>query len=375
MTINTFDDIRPYYDSEINEAMLRIADDPLFDNIARYLYPDGNIEEVKNNLRKINSTDDFQVQFMDYAIKKIVELTINKYTAEGFEKLDKNKSYLFVSNHRDILLDSALLQIALHENGLKTSEITFGSNLMHPQLAVDIGKSNKMFKVKRSGTPREFYFNTLELSKYIRYTILDKDESVWIAQRNGRTKNGNDKTDQGLIKMFASSANNTDELLQLNITPVTISYQWETCDIEKVYENFVNLSGKYEKKPGEDMNSVIKGITQYKGNVHINIGDTITRENYELEGVLGRDINRIVEIIDNDVHKNYKLWDNNYIAHDLINNKNTYLDVKYNSGDRQKFVEKMNEKISAIETDDKDTLVNLYLEIYSNPVVNQINRL
>jgi hypothetical protein len=113
MTINTFDDIRPYYDSEINEAMLRIADDPLFDNIARYLYPDGNIEEVKNNLRKINTTHDFQVQFMDYAIKKIVELTINKYTAEGFEKLDKNKSYLFVSNHRDILLDSALLQIAL----------------------------------------------------------------------------------------------------------------------------------------------------------------------------------------------------------------------------------------------------------------------
>ncbi|MGI6341487.1 MAG: 1-acyl-sn-glycerol-3-phosphate acyltransferase [Bacteroidales bacterium] len=375
MTINTFDDIRPYYDSEINEAMLRIADDPLFDNIARYLYPDGNIEEVKNNLRKINTTHDFQVQFMDYAIKKIVELTINKYTAEGFEKLDKNKSYLFVSNHRDILLDSALLQIALHENGLKTSEITFGSNLMNPQLAVDIGKSNKMFKVKRSGTPREFYYNTLELSKYIRYTILDKDESVWIAQRNGRTKNGNDKTDQGLIKMFASSANNTEELLQLNITPVTISYQWETCDIEKVYENFVNLTGKYEKKPGEDMNSVIKGITQYKGNVHINIGDTITRENYELEGVLAKDINRIVEIIDNDVHKNYKLWDNNYIAHDLINNKNTYLDVKYNSGDRQKFVDKMNEKISAIKTDDTDTLVNLYLEIYSNPVVNKLSKL
>lgn len=375
MTINTFDDIRPYYDSEVNEAMLRIADDPLFDNIARYLYSDGDIEEVKNNLRKIHSTNDFQVQFMDYAIKKIVELTINKYTAEGFEKLDKNKSYLFVSNHRDILLDSALLQIALHENGLKTSEITFGSNLMHPQLAVDIGKSNKMFKVKRSGIPREFYFNSLELSKYIRYTILDKKESVWIAQRNGRTKNGNDKTDQGLIKMFASSANNTEELLQLNITPVTVSYQWETCDIEKVYENFVNLSGKYEKKPGEDLNSIIKGITQYKGNVHINIGDTITRDNYEMEDVLAKDINRIVEIIDNDVHKNYKLWDNNYIAHDLLNNKNTYIDVKYNSGDRQNFVDKMNEKISAIETDDKDTLVNLYLEIYSNPVVNQINRL
>ncbi|MDD3738091.1 MAG: acyltransferase [Lentimicrobiaceae bacterium] len=375
MTINTFDDIRPYYDSEVNEAMLRIADDPLFENIARFLYPDGDIEEVKNNLRKINTTHDFQVQFMDYAIKKIAELTANKFTTEGFEKLDKNKSYLFVSNHRDILLDSALLQIALHENGLKTSEITFGSNLMHPQLAVDIGKSNKMFKVKRSGTPREFYFNSLELSKYIRYTILDKKESVWIAQRNGRTKNGNDKTDQGLIKMFASSANNTEELLQLNITPVTISYQWETCDIEKVYENFVNLTGKYEKKPGEDLNSIIKGITQYKGNIHINIGDTITRDNYEMEDVLAKDINRIVEIIDNDVHKNYKLWDNNYIAHDLLNNKNTYIDVKYNSGDRQNFVEKMNEKISAIETDDKDTLVNLYLDIYSNPVVNQINRL
>ncbi len=375
MTINTFEDIRPYYDSEINEAMLRIADDPLFENIASFLYPDGDIEEVKNNLRKINTTHDFQVQFMDYAIRKIVELTANKYTTEGFEKLDKNKSYLFVSNHRDILLDSALLQIALHENGLKTSEITFGSNLMHPQLAVDIGKSNKMFKVKRSGTPREFYFNTLELSKYIRYTILDKDESVWIAQRNGRTKNGNDKTDQGLIKMFASSANNTEELLQLNITPVTVSYQWETCDIEKVYENFVNIDGKYEKKPGEDLNSIIKGITQFKGNIHLNIGDTITHENYELEGVLAKDINRIVEIIDNDVHKNYKLWDNNYIAHDLLNNKNTYIDVKYNSGDRQNFVDKMNEKISAIETDDKDTLVNLYLEIYSNPVVNQINRL
>ena len=230
-----FDDIRPYYEEEIPAAMQRIADSGSFPLLASYVYPHEHIEDIRDQIRSYRTVRDFQLEVMRCVNEQVIARSITEFSYGGIEKLDPAKKYLFVSNHRDIMLDACLLQYILYMNGHETSEITFGANLMQGQLVTDIGKSNKMFKVERPGNnPRDFYRASLHLSEYIRYTLTKKNESVWIAQRNGRTKDGIDRTDQGIIKMFGMSRtdNKVDSLAELNIVPVAVSYEWESCDIE-----------------------------------------------------------------------------------------------------------------------------------------------
>lgn len=373
MNRDNFDDLRPYHDDEINPAMQRIADNPLISKVADFLYPDVQIADLKNMLRNITTIREFQKQVMHHAINEIIKKSITNFSFNGFENLEKDKAYIFISNHRDILLDSALLQIALDENGFNTSEITFGSNLMVSDFVVDIGKSNKMFKVIRGGTPRDFYKNSLRLSQYIRHAITEKNESIWIAQRNGRTKDGNDKTDQGIIKMFAMSSDKVlnENILELNIAPMVISYEWETCDAAKLKELYVSRTQKYVKAPGEDLNSILNGITQFKGNVHIEITQPLKDE--ELVGLKNMDkhemYNYITNLINTRIHTNYKFWKTNYIAFDIENNSTEYLNKKYTKSDLESFVDRMENTINKIEGNKSD-LKSIYLGIYSNPIKN-----
>lgn len=373
MNRDNFDDLRPYHDDEINPAMQRIADNPLISKVADFLYPDVQIADLKNMLRNITTIREFQKQVMHHAINEIIKKSITNFSFNGFENLEKDRAYIFISNHRDILLDSALLQIALDENGFNTSEITFGSNLMVSDFVVDIGKSNKMFKVIRGGTPRDFYKNSLRLSQYIRHAITEKNESIWIAQRNGRTKDGNDKTDQGIIKMFAMSSDKVlnENILELNIAPMVISYEWETCDAAKLKELYVSRTQKYVKAPGEDLNSILNGITQFKGNVHIEITQPLKDE--ELVGLKNLDkhemYNYITNLINTRIHTNYKFWKTNYIAFDIENNSTEYLNKKYTKSDLESFVDRMENTINKIEGNKSD-LKSIYLGIYSNPIKN-----
>ncbi|MDD2200051.1 MAG: acyltransferase [Bacteroidales bacterium] len=373
MNRDNFDDLRPYHDDEINSAMQRIADNPLISKVADFLYPDVQIADLKNMLRNITTIREFQKQVMHHAINKIIKKSITNFSFNGFENLEKDRAYIFISNHRDILLDSALLQIALDENGFNTSEITFGSNLMVSDFVVDIGKSNKMFKVIRGGTPRDFYKNSLRLSQYIRHAITEKNESIWIAQRNGRTKDGNDKTDQGIIKMFAMSSDKVlnENILELNIAPMVISYEWETCDAAKLKELYVSRTQKYVKAPGEDLNSILTGITQFKGNVHIEITQPLKDE--ELVGLKNMDkhemYNYITNLINTRIHTNYKFWKTNYIAFDIENNSTEYLNKKYTKSDLESFVDRMENTINKIEGNKSD-IKSIYLGIYSNPIKN-----
>ena len=181
-----FDDIRPYYTSEIHPAMQRIADSEHFAMLSQYIFPERDIEEVREMVRNIRTTDEFQTNVMSIVNKQFVARSMTNLSVDRLDSLDPQKRYLFVSNHRDIMLDSSLLQYILHANGIRTTEITFGSNLMNPQLVVDIGKANKMFKVIRSSNIREFLANSFHLSEYIRFAIKEKGESVWIAQQIGR---------------------------------------------------------------------------------------------------------------------------------------------------------------------------------------------
>ena len=281
-----YDDIRPYRDDEIPEAMQRIADSASFPLLAAYVFPDRDVHAVKEMIKSIRTIRQFQTQVMYDVNKQVISRTMTEFTYGGIEKLSPNVRYLFIGNHRDIVLDSCLMQYTLYINGFETSEITFGANLMQSQLIIDIGKSNKMFKVERPGNNiKEFYRASLYLSEYIRYVICDKHQSVWIAQRNGRTKDGIDLTDQGIIKMLGMSRldNKVDSIAELHIVPVAISYEWEPCDVLKALELYERRQiGRYIKKPGEDVNSILTGFTQPKGRVHLEFCEPISEDELAL---------------------------------------------------------------------------------------------
>ncbi len=373
-----FEDIRPYYDREAREVLFRLLEDPLFFKLVNYLWPQMTIEEVQGKADKVFSNLDFQLQFMHTAIRTIVARTATELTSSGFEHLDRNEAYLFIANHRDILLDSAILQILLVEHGFSTSEITFGNNLMDNGFITDFGRLNRMFTVQREGTSKELYEISRKLSAYIRHTIVDKKTSVWIAQRNGRTKDGIDATQTGLLKMINISGDQTLEknYEQLKIVPLTISYGYEPCDVLKVKELYLSsLHTKYKKDQGEDLNSIITGITQPKGGIHLAVGTPIVNELEQLREINNDNekIKKITSWIDKQIYTNYRLWPTNYIAADLLEKSNKYVD-KYTLEEKENFIGYVSNSLSIIDGD-RDFLEQLFLKIYSNPVYSNIQTL
>ena len=369
-----FDDIRPYYEDEIPAAMKRIAASSSFPLLSSYVYPDEAVKDVRERVAGFKTVREFQQETMSLMNKRVIDLTISDFSCTGLERLSKDNSYLYVSNHRDIVLDSSLLQYFLNANGYDTTEITFGANLMMNQLVVDIGKSNKMFKVERpGGNIKEFYKGSKHLSEYIRYVIKEKKQSVWIAQRNGRTKDGNDSTDQGIIKMFCLSEpeDKIKALADLHIVPVSISYEWESCDILKALELYESQYTKYTKKPGEDLNSILTGIIQYKGQVHIEICQPISKaELSSLDSLTKNEYHKAVaSLIDSRIHTAYRLYPNNYIAHDIRYGNTRYQDM-YTVEQRLAFEHHLS-KLDKYDTCDMEQLRDIFLGIYSNPVDNK----
>jgi len=365
-----FDDIRPYTDSEIPAAMKRIADSEYFNMLASYVYPDRSVAEVRQMLLGFQTIRDFQLEVMRNVNDQVIRRTTTELTYQGVEQLRPDCRYLFISNHRDIMLDASLVQQILVWNDLETSEITFGANLMSSPLVIDIGKSNKMFRVERGGNMKDFYMSSRHLSDYIRYTIGEKQESVWIAQRNGRTKDGIDQTDQGIVKMLCLSKPNDKiaALDELHIVPVSVSYEWESCDILKALELYASRNGKYIKKPGEDLNSIITGITQQKGRVNITFCQPLSRrELLRYDRLTNNEYHkRVAQLLDRRIIGAYQLTPNNYIAHDLRYGQSFFRD-KYTAEQRAAFVERVN-RLRKFDVDDYDTLQDIFLGIYANPV-------
>ena len=365
-----FDDIRPYRDDEIPAAMQRIVSDPYFPQVAQYVYPDRSVQEVRDIMLGCRNIYEFQTTVMKQVNEQVIAATTDGLTFGGVERLDPSKRYLFISNHRDIVLDSCLLMYILHTNGHKIGEITFGSNLMKGQMVIDIGKSNKMFKVERGGNPRELYITSVHLSEYIRYAITEKKESVWIAQRNGRTKDGMDRTDQGLIKMLSMSGgkDRVKALAELNIAPVSVSYEWESCDILKALELYASRDGKpYVKKPGEDLNSILTGITQPKGRVHIEICEPLTASDLNAippDYVDAQFRHAVAELMDSRICGGYRLFPNAYVAHDIRSGVSEYAGL-YTDEQRDAFTARLHE-LDKYGTD--PALRDIFLGIYANPV-------
>ena len=381
MEYNKFEEIRPYTDEEIPAAMDRIAGSTSFPLLASYVFPDRNIDDVRSEVRSYKTIHDFQMGIMYWANRKIIKDSTASFTCGGMENVrpsalntssSTQNAYLYVSNHRDIMLDAALFQNVLVDNGHDTTEITFGANLMQGQIVIDIGKSNKMFKVARpGGSVREFYKSSLLLSEYMRHVITEKHQSVWIAQRNGRTKDGKDRTDQGIIKMLCMSRSDDKvrAIADLNIVPVSVSYEWESCDILKTVELYERQFGPYIKKPGEDLNSILTGITQYKGNVHFEVCKPLRFEELnEFSDLTSVEFHKAVaNLLDQRICSSYHLYPNNYIAHDILYGNKKYSDM-YSSEEKDAFMHRMNKLQKYEEECDMDKLYEIFLGIYANPV-------
>ena len=369
-----FDDIRPYYEEEIPAAMQRIAHSDAFPLLASFVFPDMPLAEVRKKVESFQTTHDFQHGVMYFVNEQIIQRSITEFSCSGLDRLNPEKNYLFVSNHRDIMLDASLLQNHLVDGGFETTEITFGANLMVSPLVVDIGKSNKMFKVERpGGSIKDFYRSSLHLSEYIRYAITEKHESVWIAQRNGRTKDGTDATDQGIIKMFCMSEphDKIHALTELNIVPVAVSYEWESCDILKALELYESQYTRYTKKPGEDLNSILTGILEPKGRVHFELCKPISvPELSAFESQTNNEYHKsVAKLLDRRINAAYRLYPNNYIAHDLL-----YGNEKYKSMYTQEQYDAFRERLALLDrydTCDLERLKEIFIGIYAHPVDNQ----
>lgn len=353
--------------------MQRIVQSVHFPAACGLLFPGEQPEQVAQRLLSCHTIDEFQSRIMYSLISTIVRRSTDGLTVSGLDRLDPNKSYLFVSNHRDIMLDAGFMQVLLSDTGLKTSEITFGANLMQGQLMVDLGRSNKMFRIERPSTVvsfRDYLTKLKHVSAYIRYAICQKNESVWIAQRNGRTKDGMDVTDQGIINMFCLSGGEDrgQSLGELNIVPVAISYEWEPCDKLKALEMFARESGEpYVKKPGEDLNSILTGITQPKGRVHLAAGKPLTAEALRpYDGWPTGDYNRqVASLIDQSITASYRLYPNNYIAAWMLSGKKS---GDFTPEQQQLFEAHVERQVKGCPEKVRDIL----LHIYANPVLRTL---
>lgn len=382
-----FDDIRPYTDAEIPAAMRRITEDPLFPHVISYLYPGEDLGDITSEFLSFRSISDFQTSVMKRFNETVISRTVSEFTYDGIENLSADRAYTFISNHRDIVMDSSFLQYILHRNGLPTSEITFGSNLMSEGFVVDIGKSNRMFTVIRKNSSRDFLAQSAHLSDYMR-TVVKDGHSVWIAQRNGRTKDGDDRTDSGLMKMLAMSGDRDDLVNtfgQLHIVPVSVSYGIEPCCASKCAEIYIREHyGSYAKGANEDLMSIVSGITMPKGSFHLHVSDELAPE--ELAGIasscrgLNDFVRELAAFVDRRIWKGYRLAPYNYIAYDIADGGNRFSD-RYSSSERNGFVSLMEETVLSVaaelsriyESPDCSSLRKIYLGIYANPVRNALS--
>lgn len=371
-----YEEMRPYGDKEVAGALGRILKQPEFAAALRYVFPKRSLEDSFEELSQAKTTQDFQTLFSGPAVASVLEQTTTGFSYSGIENIQKDTSYLFISNHRDIVLDSAILQYVLQSNGHRTTQITFGSNLMNSDFIVDVGKINKMFTFFRGGSRVDVYRNALIHSAYIKQVITKEDESVWIAQRDGRSKDGDDKTQLSLLKMLTiKEKEHVAALEKFNIVPITISYEIEPCDVLKVRENIISEKEKYVKAEGEDFNSVLSGITGKKGKVHLAFGKPINKFIEENRSSLNSDnIHECVcDELDRQIHGDYKLTKLNYVSYDILNMSQKYLGDKYSESDLDIVMNHIETSVKGILGVDSQSLKDGLVKLYAMPVVNSIS--
>lgn len=376
--LNEFTDISPYTDAEAVEALGKLADHPAVVEVSKAIFPDKEPEFLRKILKSVKSIDEFQILVMNKAVEWVLSTTAHNFSYDGIGNLKKiNGKFLAMSNHRDIILDPAITQVVLYRNAIPMTEIAVGSNLLTNKYIEYLIRSNRMIKVIRGINARQFYLSSQVLSKYIRECITSGRSSIWIAQREGRAKDGIDTTEQGLLKMLdmSGTADFTTNFEELNIVPLSISYEYEPCDILKARERLISRTQKYVKGSREDLISIMTGIEQQKGNIHLNIGSPLTHDEIEAASCCNKNdrYQAIRHAVDVRIIEGYKLWKTNYIGYDMVNHTFKYRD-KYTPEDVAQFTDYVEHQLDKVEKSlCRADLRDIFLRIYANPVVSLEN--
>ncbi len=368
-----FDEIRPYRDEEVPEIMNRLLVDPVFSRVLKNLFVDeSRIQEIREAIVQTSDVESFQRSFMVPFLENIIKTSTSGLTVGGIEFLKQDQSYLFISNHRDIVLDSALLNVEIYRLGFKPTEIAIGSNLLIYQWIEDVSRVNRSFIVKRNIPVRQMLQSSHLLSAYIRHTVTNNGNSIWIAQREGRSKDGLDQTSPALLKMLNMS--NKQKFVrgfqELRIVPMAISYEIEPCGNEKVAELLKRQADPdFQKSEKDDLLSMASGLKNQKGRIHIQFGEPIDRnalKRLSKEGIINDRLKRLADYIDYQIYNNYMLYPNNYIAYDLYYNCNKYID-HYTIEDQKSFIELTHQRLKLVN-EDREEAMELWLKMYATPV-------
>jgi 1-acyl-sn-glycerol-3-phosphate acyltransferase len=368
-----FDSIRPFYDTEVNEAIHTAVNHPMMKALMGFTFPDVDEEVWKNQLKKTHSIRDFQCNFIYQAVQKVLKKSSEGLTTFGFEKLEPNTSYLFISNHRDIILDTSLLNVALFDHGLVMTASAIGDNLVQKAFLKTLSKLNRNFLVQRGLSPRELLESSKLMSEYIGQLLLRENRSVWIAQREGRTKDGNDATHSGVLKMLGMGSDEKSLMnyfKKIKIVPVSISYEYDPTDALKMPQLIAEAKNEiYIKEKNEDFVTLLSGIIGQKKRIHIHIGDVLNKELDTIAAEFdnnNKQIQALAQAIDDSILQSYMLWPTNYIAYDLLHKTEKYI-AFYTENEKSLFERRLEMKID----ENNPQMLESFLAMYANPVVNK----
>lgn len=373
-SMSKFDSIRPFYDSEANAAILKIIDDPMLEAMMNFTFPNDNPSHWKDLMRHTHSLRDFQINFIYPGLMKVLEKSSEGLTTGGFEVLKPNTAYLFISNHRDIILDTSLFNSCLFEKGLDMTTSAIGDNLIKKPFLHTLSRLNRNFAIKRGLSGRALFESSLTASEFISRSLLRENRSVWTAQREGRTKDGNDSTHKGVLKMLtlAHGGDNPFSFFEkINVVPISISYEYDPTDILKMPELLAKSKAeKYVKGENEDFVNLLRGIMGTKKRIHIQVNGVL---NQEIATIAATDVPqteklaRLASLIDQRIWSGYKLWPSNFVAHDLLHHETKYAD-QYTAAEKEAFEKRLYGKIDT----SNPLLVRNFLSMYAYPVDNQL---
>lgn len=374
-----FDDIRPYHDEEVNQAFQELIKEPVFEMMVRKLLPEFPYEAICEQLLSYRSKDEFQIKMMLEVVRRGFTASSDGVTPVGMSRLNPDEEYIFISNHRDILLDASILSYILGFNQRRTAQIAIGDNLLIYPWIESLVRLNKNFIVRRGVGVRQMLEVSKRLSAYIRHTRTVAKESVWIAQREGRAKDSNDRTQEALLKMLNLSGEHgalIENFKALNISPLSLSYEYDPCDYLKAKEFQQKRDDKeYKKSEGDDLLNMQTGLTGYKGKIYFTFAPSINEELEKLPTDLDKadTFTAVAELIDVVIHRNYHLFAHNYVALDQINGNDLYA-IHYSEEQEQAFLHYVNQQVDKIELENRDELFlrRKIMEMYANPARNQI---
>ncbi len=371
-----FDEIRPYSPEELPQVFEELLSDPMFQSVAKSVMPDMSLEKLHYMLAQCKTNLDVQKNIFYPLLMDIIDRHSDGFDLDASALPDKTVNYTFVSNHRDIVLDPGFLSVGLLQNGFPTTvEIAIGDNLLIYPWIKKLVRVNKSFIVQRALSMRQMLESSARMSRYIHFAVTQKHENVWIAQREGRAKDSNDYTQESVLKMLAMGGKGdiVDSLKELNIVPMSISYEYDPCDFLKAEEMQLkrDIEG-FKKSQEDDLNNMNTGIFGYKGRVHFHAASCINEKLDALKGLPKAEIFRkTAELIDREIHRNYRLYPGNYVACDLLEGGNRFAG-KYTPEDKEKFEAYLRKKLGMIALENKDEafLRERILYMYANPAFN-----